>query len=114
VEPDAVGPEINDSRAKSWPTGDSSGRRAIWHGTCKEVVVTIDSSLGSAVTTPARDPRARIRRLPRSNAPQPEIISERHQYPFPWRAAVGLTLSALSVPTLFMIFLYCCERFGDK
>lgn len=79
-----------------------------------DVIVTIDSSLGSAVTTPARDPRARIRRLPEPNTPRPEAISQRHQNPFPWRAAVGLTLSALSVPTLFMIFLYCCERFGDK
>jgi hypothetical protein len=75
--------------------------------------MTFDSSFGSAVTTPARNQRTLIRRHPGSNAPQPEIIPQRHQYRYPWRAAVGLALGAVSVPTLFMIFLYCCERFGE-
>ena len=46
--------------------------------------------------------------LPSYNAPKPE----RHNYPFPWGVAVALTLSAMAVPALFIIFLYCCEQFG--
>jgi len=76
--------------------------------------MTIDSTFGSSATAPAETRRPRTSRVPRYNAPKPEIIFERHNYPFPWRAAVALTLSALSVPALMMFFLYCCERFGDK
>lgn len=108
------GPEINNFSGKSGGFLTAPARRAIWHGTCTRKGMMIDSTFGSSATAPAETRRPRTSRVPRYNAPKPEIISERRNSPFPWRAAVALTLSALSVPALFMIFLYCCERFGDK
>ncbi len=108
------GPEINSPSGKTGGFLTAPACRAIWHGTCKRKGMTIDSTFGSSATAPAETRRPRTSRVPRYNAPKPEIISERRNFPFPWRAAVALTLSALSVPALFMIFLYCCERFGDK
>lgn len=70
--------------------------------------MTIDSTFGSRATAPAEIWRARTSMLPSYNAPKPE----RHNYPFPWGVAVALTLSAMAVPALFIIFLYCCEQFG--
>lgn len=75
--------------------------------------MTIASAFTTAGNTPAGIEHSRTSRLPQSISHSPEITLMPPKHSYPWRVAVGLVLCAVTVPILFVVFLYCCERCQD-